>query len=357
MTLSSKFANIIKLQTHYTRGPSTYMDERKSVLSELKKELTLELSKHQWAKKILIATSLGIRKNPMIPWVRFYDPVISPSAIQGWYVVILFPFRGSEFYLSLNQGTNKAIDNDLKREPLETINSRAHSARLILESMSLIPNGSMANIELHAPQTRRNLAKGYEMGNILAFEYNINQTLTTKALLNDLRLLWNCIPFIRVESSSFLPGKRYEKVSLNHVFEEHQLIYVKDPDKQKHASEVHFGIQNKIAAMATTKGLDPLSPLGEPKYDIAWQVDKTLYVIEIKSLPADNEVNQLRLGLGQILHYRQQLQDLYPDLKIVGILACERRTQEYKTWKRICDNLKIILTYGPRFKSLFDHFN
>ncbi|MEU7006771.1 DUF3578 domain-containing protein [Streptomyces sp. NPDC046332] len=40
-----------------------------------------------------------------VPWVRVYDPAMSPSATTGWYAVYLFSGTGDRVYLFLNQGT------------------------------------------------------------------------------------------------------------------------------------------------------------------------------------------------------------------------------------------------------------
>ena len=43
---------------------------------------------------------------------------------------------------------------------------------------------------------------------------------------------------------------------------------------------------------------------------MAWQKDGTVFVAEVKSITAENEEHQLRVGLGQVLRYRQHLSAL-----------------------------------------------
>ena len=43
-------------------------------------------------------------------------------------------------------------------------------------------------------------------------------------------------------------------------------------------------------------------------YDIAWQTGRTLHVVEGRTTTPGSEVQQLRLGLGQVLEYRTTLQ-------------------------------------------------
>jgi hypothetical protein len=44
-----------------------------------------------------------------------------------------------------------------------------------------------------------------------------------------------------------------------------------------------------------------------PLYDLAYESRRRVTVIEVKSLPYDHAVSQLRLGLGQVLGYRYEL--------------------------------------------------
>jgi hypothetical protein len=42
-------------------------------------------------------------------------------------------------------------------------------------------------------------------------------------------------------------------------------------------------------------------------FDLAWQIGRTLFVAQVKSLTLRNEEKQLRLGLGQVLRYADLL--------------------------------------------------
>jgi hypothetical protein len=66
----------------------------------------------------------------------------------------------------------------------------------------------------------------------------------------------------------------------------------------------HNGLQNQLAEAVSAAGLTPLAhgPTG-PFFDLAWAAADVLTVIEVKNLTDDNEVRQLRMGLGQVLDY------------------------------------------------------
>ena len=58
----------------------------------------------------------------------------------------------------------------------------------------------------------------------------------------------------------------------------------------------------------------------EPNFDLAWQAGDTAFVVEIKSITDDNEEEQLRIGLGQVLRYRHCFQCIgYP--KVIAVLV------------------------------------
>ena len=63
---------------------------------------------------------------------------------------------------------------------------------------------------------------------------------------------------------------------------------------------------------------------------------------EVKSITASNEEEQLRLGLGQVLRYAQQLGG---SASVVPVLATERCPTD-PTWQALCSGLGVILLCG-----------
>jgi hypothetical protein len=125
-----------------------------------------------------------------------------------------------------------------------------------------------------------------------------------------------------------------------------------DPTKIERALKSHAATQNALAAHLTTLGLNPRSPLrAEPNYDIAWETTSDLYIGEVKSLPLDQEENQLRIGLGQVLRYRQKLRDRHPERKIVAALIPEHEPLD-KSWDRLCSELGVLLAWPGAFDRL-----
>lgn len=73
--------------------------------------------------------SKGAGNSPKVAWARLTDPVQSPSATAGWYVVLLFAADGSSCYLSLNQGTTSVTGKNKN----DRIWAKATDARAFLE--------------------------------------------------------------------------------------------------------------------------------------------------------------------------------------------------------------------------------
>ena len=82
-----------------------------------------------------------------------------------------------------------------------------------------------------------------------------------------------------------------------------------DPDKLDRATRGHADLQNRLAARLNDLGIDVLSPAvpHDPEFDIAWRHRGVLFVCEVKTMTAENRDRQLRLALGQVLHYAAAL--------------------------------------------------
>src|SRR6516225_3180495 len=53
----------------------------------------------------LVEGSAGAGNRAAVPWISIFDPVITTTATQGYYVVYLFHTNEPIVHLSLNQGT------------------------------------------------------------------------------------------------------------------------------------------------------------------------------------------------------------------------------------------------------------
>jgi hypothetical protein len=114
----------------------------------------------------------------------------------------------------------------------------------------------------------------------------------------------------------------------------------------------HARTQNALAKYVIEHGHVPLRPRPtDPQFDLAWFDDGgSLFVAEVKSLSVSNEEQQLRLGLGQLLRYRQLL-TVQTEQRVRGVLAVERRPTDQR-WQDLCDELDVCLVWPGTFTRL-----
>ncbi|WP_052700866.1 MrcB family domain-containing protein [Loktanella sp. S4079] len=105
-----------------------------------------------------VKASVGAGNWASVPWLGFFDPLITESATKGFYVVYLINAQTREIFLSLNQGTTAAYQSfgenrgreHLKRTALEISEKVPKFARYFdtspidLSSQDSLPSGYMA---------------------------------------------------------------------------------------------------------------------------------------------------------------------------------------------------------------------
>ncbi len=122
-----------------------------------------------------------------------------------------------------------------------------------------------------------------------------------------------------------------------------------DPAIKERALRGHAITQNALADFLKSRGITPRSALGDqPNFDLAWEDGETLWVAEVKSITDDNEEKQLRLGLGQVLRYRQLASQ---SRKTRAALVAEREPRD-KSWPALCASLDVVLAWPGDWKQI-----
>lgn len=122
-----------------------------------------------------------------------------------------------------------------------------------------------------------------------------------------------------------------------------------DPSERDRSTQVHRSLENWLIACLRENGIEPLDPAGEPFFDLAWSVGSELIVCEVKS-SANSEVHQLRLALGQVLQYRQLLEQAgWPAVRPVILVEQEPRSGE---WTRICERYGVTLFWPSTWETV-----
>lgn len=82
-------------------------------------------------------------------------------------------------------------------------------------------------------------------------------------------------------------------------------------------------------------------------FDLSWTAASITYICEIKSLTAQNESDQIRLGLGQVLGYRWTARQARPTEALRAVLVTEAEPKD-QAWVHICNHVDVTLTWPDR---------
>jgi hypothetical protein len=125
-----------------------------------------------------------------------------------------------------------------------------------------------------------------------------------------------------------------------------------DPSVVDRGVHGHARTQNQLGDYVRALGHDARSHVaGEPAFDLAWETDQAIYVAEVKSITKANEERQLRLGLGQLLRYRQLLDGKAKTIR--AVLAVEHEPSD-ADWLQLCRDLDVLVTWPPAFTQLHE---
>lgn len=143
-------------------------------------------------------------------------------------------------------------------------------------------------------------------------------------------------------------GRRYTKARQNPSVRPAD-VFTYDTSTRERALAAHAGVQNGLAEFLQQHDLEARSPSPhEPDFDIAWMADGVVVVGEVKSLAGTEPVQQLRLGLGQVVQYRRQLADLYGEA--AAVLAVEHEPPS--SWRDVCADVGVLLAWPPAWAGL-----
>lgn len=121
-----------------------------------------------------------------------------------------------------------------------------------------------------------------------------------------------------------------------------------NPDLHARGAAAHAEAQNGVAGLLERYGLTAVSGRrGDAAFDIAWEWNGIWNLVEVKSLTRANEERQLRLGLGQVLRYRDLARA--DGLRSRGWLVTERAPTD-AAWSRLCADVDVRLTWPTDFE-------
>lgn len=199
-----------------------------------------------------------------------------------------------------------------------------------------------------AVQSMKN-ALGQEVGEPLYFPFELGSSRPLRPMQGYLFKLPRAfvdffalaVPVPKILSESLGPlGTQYREADELAAVAERDPFAI-DPALVERGVRGHATTQNRLASYLRSVGLEPRSPsVNEPNFDLAWQQGDTRYVAEVKSITSANEEKQLRLGLGQVLRYADQLGP-----GTIPVLMLERCPAD-TSWSVLFDRLGVIVAWS-----------
>lgn len=114
-----------------------------------------------------------------------------------------------------------------------------------------------------------------------------------------------------------------------------------DPDVRGEALNRHNGAVNLLAAAVRGNGWKPVSLTSwfSEKPDLAWiDAEEVFNVAEVKGLTSNNELSQMRIGLGQVVRYRYRASTYYG--RVQAWLATDAAPLD-PLWEPVCESVDV----------------
>jgi MrcB-like, N-terminal domain/Domain of unknown function (DUF3883) len=142
-TLELVVNEILDLQKYYSSKNTPEMQRRGVLIRDALPQLienkleTLEPIFSRMSFQCAIEGSDGKGRKNESPWVRVYDPALSPSATLGWYAVVHFARDGSTVYLTMGCGATVFKDGSLIKVPPEELERQVAWAKGVLQDKGI----------------------------------------------------------------------------------------------------------------------------------------------------------------------------------------------------------------------------
>ncbi|WP_088633850.1 MrcB family domain-containing protein [Phaeobacter sp. 22II1-1F12B] len=143
----------------------------------VRRDLAIEARKHLIFLPFELKTkgSVGAGNWAAVPWLGFFDPLVTTTATKGFYVVYLVNPQTEEIFLSLNQGTTAVYREFGERKGRDILQRRAGDIRDRLPEFTA--NFDSDPIDLNSLES---LPLGYQAGHAFGRKYEagkINEKL------------------------------------------------------------------------------------------------------------------------------------------------------------------------------------
>jgi hypothetical protein len=214
---------------------------------------------------------------------------------------------------------------------LSTSGSKPELAQNIAESAGLIWDGTC--------DSRRTPSGG-------------GATVTLVGLNRVLEALERRVSARQVTSKPPRLGEAYREATEDTVIGSRE-PYLIDLSELDRATRLHARTQNKASEVIRRRGLSPMSPgPTDPQFDLAWCCSSGLVVAEVKTVQPANHIQQVRLGLGQVIEYRHRLSGTVSD-PVVAVLILSAPPDPLM--RDVCRTVQVIATDINKMETTLSH--
>jgi predicted metal-binding protein len=220
---------------------------RHDLAIEAKKKLTF------WPVELKVKASVGAGNWAAVPWLAFFDPLITESATLGFYVVYLINPQDREVTLSMNQGTTAVYKEFGRLKGREVLKRRAVDMAERLPDFS--HRFSKAPIQLGSED---DLPLGYMAGHSFGRTYLLDE-LTKDAVGNDLMEMLAAYRAL-VDRGGTLPVEFMQEESGTKEIEETRRYILSR--RIERSNKVRREVLAARKAVCECCGLDPVNDFG-----------------------------------------------------------------------------------------------
>ena len=123
-----------------------------------------------------------------------------------------------------------------------------------------------------------------------------------------------------------------------------------DMDRLDAGTKAHQETLSLLKAHLGARAVSAKAPgKGQPPFDAGWSDQGVNWIAEVKSISPATEIQQMRLGLGQLLDYRGRLAK--QKHKVRAVLVLSKKPAD-AAWQGICRAVDVLLTWAPDFPGL-----
>lgn len=189
-SLTANLSEVLSLQTKYSSANTPDMQRRgelirQAVPDQLRSKLeSIEPIFTRGGYSCEIEGSDGVGRKNESPWVRIFDPFMSPSATQGWYVVLHFSRLGDKMYATVGCGATTFHNGSLVKIPAAELKRRVDWARSIASSIKFKVDKFSDPVQLNG----NSLSRQFEQAIAYAKSYPVD-AIEDQQFWDDLQIL------------------------------------------------------------------------------------------------------------------------------------------------------------------------